>query len=57
MTNERIETVQYNGEIYKRVLKYSTRVYPEKTGTAYIDSLRLNVQYSDGYQNTPFGNF
>lgn len=57
MTNERIETVQYNGEIYKRVLKYSARVYPEKTGTAYIDSLRLNVQYSDGYQNTPFGNF
>ncbi len=57
MTNERIETVQYQGEIYKRVLKYSARVYPEKTGKAYIDSLRLNVQYSDGYTNSPFGSF
>ena len=57
MTNERVETVQYNGQIYKRVLKYSARVYPEKTGVAYIDSLRLKVQYSDGFSNSPFGSF
>ncbi|MCO4792696.1 MAG: BatD family protein [Bacteriovoracaceae bacterium] len=57
MTNERVETVQHDGEIYKRVLKYSAKVFPEKTGTAYIDSLRLKVQYSAGYQNSPFGNF
>lgn len=57
MTNERVETVQYSGEIYKRVLKYSARVYPEKTGNAYIDSLRLKVQYSDGFRNSPFGSF
>jgi len=57
MTNERVETVQYGGEIFKRVLKYSARVYPEKTGKAYIDSLRLKVQFSDGYRNSPFGNF
>ena len=37
-------TVEYMGEIYKKSLKYSARIYPEKTGRAYIDPLKLRVQ-------------
>ncbi len=50
-------TVEYMGEIYKKVLKYSARVYPEKVGKAYIDPLKLRVQYSDSTRNSPFGAF
>jgi hypothetical protein len=50
-------TVEYMGEIYKKSLKYSARVYPEKIGRAYIDPLKLRVQYSDSNRNSPFGAF
>lgn len=50
-------TVEYMGEIYKKSLKYSARVYPEKLGKAYIDPLKLRVQYSDSSRNSPFGAF
>lgn len=50
-------TVEYMGEIYKKSLKYSARIYPEKTGRAYIDPLKLRVQYSDSNRNSPFGAF
>lgn len=50
-------TVEYMGEIYKKSLKYSARIYPEKIGNAYIDPLKLRVQYSKSSGTTPFGAF
>lgn len=50
------EAVRVDGKVYRRSLKYSARVYPEKTGELSIDPLRLVVQYAGGRTN-PFGNF
>jgi hypothetical protein len=52
--DEREQRVEYNGLVYKRSLKYSARVYPEKTGKLSIDPLRLVLQYSSG-RSSPFG--
>ena len=41
----REETVEYQGMVYKRVLLYSYRLYPEKTGTLKIDSFGVEVGY------------
>ena len=41
----REETVEYEGMIYKRILLYSYRLYPEKTGTLKIDSYGVEVGY------------
>lgn len=54
--DDREEALEYEGAVYRRSLKYSARVYPEKTGTVFIDPLRLNVQYAGGSGN-PFGSF
>lgn len=54
--NEAEEAVRINGVVYRRSLKYSARVYPEKTGKLYIDPLRMVVQYAKGSSN-PFGGF
>lgn len=54
--NEREERVNVNGSVYRKSLKYSARVYPEKTGKVFIDPLRLNLQYSTT-RNNPFGSF
>jgi hypothetical protein len=55
---EKMETVEVKGEIFRRVLKYSARVYPQKLGRAYIDSLKLKVQFTSGRnRNSPFGGF
>ena len=40
------ETVNYRGAIYKRILKYSVRVYPNKTGKVKIGALKMRIQYS-----------
>ena len=40
-----VENVQYGGEVYKRALIYSARLYPEKSGKAKIGSLNLKVQF------------
>ncbi len=49
------QAVRVDGKVYRRSLKYSARVYPEKTGSLSIDPLRLVVQYAGGSVN-PFGN-
>lgn len=54
--DEREETVEYDGQIYRRSLKYSARIYPEKTGKVFVDPLRLNIQYATSRGN-PFGSF
>jgi hypothetical protein len=58
MVKEQVESVSYNGVVYKRILKYSARVFPEQIGKLIIDPLRLAVQYSSGRrENSPFSNF
>lgn len=54
---EREETVEYQGKIYRRAKKYSARLYPEKIGKLKIDSLKLDVQYSSGRSQNPYGVF
>ncbi|MCR9205051.1 MAG: BatD family protein [Halobacteriovoraceae bacterium] len=54
--DEREETVEVDGQIYRRSLKYSARIYAEKAGKMYIDPLRLNIQYASSRGN-PFGSF
>ncbi len=55
--NEREEAVNYQGTIYRRGLKYSARVYPERVGKVYADPLRLRIQYQKRRRQKPFGNF
>lgn len=52
--DDREQTVEYGGLVYKRSLRYSARVYPEKTGKLSIDPLKLVLQFSDG-RGSPFG--
>ncbi|MBT7608515.1 MAG: hypothetical protein HN576_02085 [Bacteriovoracaceae bacterium] len=57
MIKERIESVEFEGRVYKRILKYSARVYPTKVGKLIIDPLKLVVQYGSEASNSPFSNF
>jgi hypothetical protein len=54
--NDKEEAVEYEGAVYRKSLKYSARIYPEKVGKLYIDPLRLNIQYA-GSSGNPFGSF
>jgi hypothetical protein len=54
--NERDETVQYGGQIYRRSLKYSARIYPERTGKIIVDPMKLNLKFSTG-RGGLFGGF
>jgi hypothetical protein len=55
--NAPVETVQYHGEIMKRILAYSARIYPEKAGPATIDPMKISVQMIQSEYNSPFGGF
>lgn len=55
--NAPVETVQYHGEVMKRILAYSARIYPEKTGPATIDPMVISVQLVQNVYNSPFGGF
>ena len=55
--NEREETVEYQGVVYRRTLMYSARLYPEAEGKAFIDPLRIQVQFQKRTRNSPFGSF
>ena len=39
------QTVEYQGRVYKRVMLYSYRLYPEKTGALKIDPFGVEVGY------------
>lgn len=54
-TNGNVETVQYKGEVFRRVLAYSARSYPEKPGIAVLDSMRISAQVADQRSFDPFG--
>lgn len=54
--NSPVETVQYRGQVLKRILAYSARLYPEKTGTAVLDPMKISVQvYENDYSGFGFG--
>jgi hypothetical protein len=55
MVNEVVETVRYQGELYRRSLKYSARLFAQKPGEATIDPLKLKVQYSSSRNRGAFG--
>ncbi|MFW5887588.1 MAG: BatD family protein [Bacteriovoracia bacterium] len=55
----RSERVSINGKIYEKTPFYSHILFPEKTGTLKVDSLRMEVQYLSMQQrrgNDPFSN-
>lgn len=54
--NSPSETVQYKGQIFKRFLAYSARLYPEKVGTAVLDPMRITIQVVENdYSGFGFG--
>ena len=38
------ESVQYRGQILRRQLAYSARLYPEKVGSAVLDPMKMSIQ-------------
>lgn len=54
--NSPVETVQYKGQVLKRILIYSARVYPEKVGSAVLDPMKISVQIHEAdYTGFGFG--
>lgn len=55
--NSPVETVQYKGQVLKRILAYSARLYPEKVGNAVLDPMKISVQILENdYGGFGFGN-
>lgn len=55
--NSPVETVQYKGQIFKRILAYSARLYPEKVGHAVLDPMVFSIQIVESDYSSPFGSF
>lgn len=55
--NSPVETVQYKGQVLKRILAYSARLYPEKIGNAVLDPMTISVQIIENDYSSPFGGF
>jgi hypothetical protein len=55
--NSPVETVQYKGQVFKRILAYSARLYPEKVGNAVLDPMTISVQIIESDYGSPFGGF
>lgn len=54
--NSPVETVQYKGQVLKRILAYSARLYPEKVGLAVLDPMKISVQIPEvEYNGFGFG--
>jgi hypothetical protein len=54
--NSPVETVQYKGQVLKRILAYSARLYPEKVGNAVLDPMKISVQIIENdYSGFGFG--
>ena len=50
-----IETVNIGGEVFRRIKKYSARLYPQKTGKIRIDPIEFSVAYQDNERRRSFG--
>lgn len=60
LPNESVESVEYDGKVYRRIKKYSARLFAEKPGEAKIGQLKLEVRYNkstrrNAFSNSPFG--
>lgn len=55
--NAPVETVQYKGQVFRRILIYSARLYPEKVGNAVLDPMIISVQVVENDYNSPFSGF
>ncbi len=55
--NSPVETVQYKGQVLKRILAYSARLYPEKVGSAVLDPMTISVQIIENDFGNAFGSF
>lgn len=54
--NAPVETVQYKGQVFKRILAYSARLYAEKVGSAVLDPMTISVQMVENdYNGFGFG--
>lgn len=54
--NAPVETVQYKGQVFKRILAYSARLYAEKIGSAVLDPMTISVQMIENdYSGFGFG--
>lgn len=53
--NAPVETVQYQGQVLRRILVYSARIYGEKTGNAVLDPMKLGAQIIETSRNGGFG--
>lgn len=53
--NSPVETVQYKGQVLKRILAYSARLYPEKIGHAVLDPMKISVQMIENDYGNGFG--
>jgi hypothetical protein len=54
--NAPVETVQYKGQVFKRILAYSARLYAEKVGNAVLDPMTISVQIIENdYNGFGFG--
>ncbi len=55
--NSPVETVQYKGQVLKRILAYSAKLFPEKIGNAVLDPMTISVQIIENDYSSPFGGF
>lgn len=55
--NPVVERVNYEGEIFDRVVLYTCVIFPDKLGTLKIDPLRVTVKYPIADNRDPFGGF
>lgn len=54
--NAPVEVVQYKGQVLRRLLAYSARLYPEKVGPAVLDPMKISVKVIET-EGSPFGGF
>lgn len=52
--NSPVETVQYKGQVFRRILAYSARLYAEKVGNAVLDPMVISAQVLE-VKNNGFG--
>lgn len=51
-----VETVQYQGNVYRRMYVYGARVFPQREGFVTVDPIRIRVQYTrERGGSSPFG--
>lgn len=51
-----VDTVEYQGRLYRRMYIYGARLFPQVTGRLYVDPMTVKVQYTrESTGSSPFG--